>query len=182
MQTWQITKRQGFTLIELMLVVALIVIVVGVSVPVIQSMMDDARINASGDLVSGKMAEARARAMDDGRRWKVGFIANTGVYQIAPEDSSEWDTASRDPNEDADLIRDSLPQDVVFAFTREAIMGGDQAGGAGGNWETAAIFLPDGSAVDDTIVYFGKPGISPQRAKLRALTGTVSIETFVPAE
>jgi prepilin-type N-terminal cleavage/methylation domain-containing protein len=174
------TNRPGFTLVEILLVVALIVIVALVSVPMIQSTLDDARISASGDLVGGKMAEARARAMEDGRRWKFGFIANTGVYQIAPEDSSVWDTPSNDPDETDDLIRNSLPQDIIFALTREAIMGSDSAGGGGGNWETAAIFAADGTAVDDTVVYFGKPGISPQRASIRALTGTVSIETFDP--
>src|SRR5258708_4925858 len=113
MQTRQASNRQGFTLIEMMCVVGVIIVVMAISVPVIQQTLDDARINASGDLISGKMAEARARAMEDGRTWKFGFIPNTGVYQIAPEDSDVWNNPSTDPDEQAELIRDTLPQDII---------------------------------------------------------------------
>ena len=117
--------------------------------------------------------------MEEGRPWKFGFIANTGVYQLAPEDSSVWDNPSTQLDQQADLIRDTLPQDIVFALTRADIISSSQPGGGGGGWETAAIFAPDGSALDDTVIYFGKPGASPLRAKLRALTGIVNIETYV---
>ena len=56
MRKQQTTHRRGFTLIEMMIVVALVVIVASLSVPLIQMTLDDARVNASGDLVRGKMA------------------------------------------------------------------------------------------------------------------------------
>src|SRR4051794_31773914 len=91
--------RPAFTLIEMVLVMVIILIVAAISVPLIQTMLAESRIDASGDVVRGKMAEARARAMEEGRPWKFAFIVNTGVYQLAPEDSSEWDNPSQEPDE-----------------------------------------------------------------------------------
>ena len=171
--------RSAFTLMEIILVMVIFIIVAALSIPLIQTMLTDSRISASGDVVRGKMAEARARAMEEGRPWKFGFMASTGVYQLAPEDSNEWDNASQDPDERSDLIRDSLPKEIVFALSKEDIFNSDQAGGSGGSWITAAVFTPDGAARDDTVIYFGKPGLVPMRAKLRALTGTASTESAI---
>jgi len=181
MQASRIHRRAGFTLMEIILVVVIAIIVASISIPLIQTQLAEARITASGDIVRGKMAEARARAMDEGRPWRFGFIAGSSIYQLAPDESSEWDNPGSEPDERADLVRDKLPQDIIFAFTREEIMGTDQAGSGSGSWNTAAVFLPDGSAVDDTTVYFGKAGSSPLRAKLRALTGIVNIESYKEA-
>ena len=177
MRTSRRHLRAAFTLIEIILVVVIFLIVASISIPMIQTTLMESRISASGDLVRGKMAEARARAMEEGRPWRFAFIANTGIYQLAPEDSNDWDTQAHEPDERLDLIRDSLPTDIVFALSRDEIFGSEQAGGQGSGWETAAIFMPDGAARDDTVIYFGKPGVAPLRAKLRALTGTASIET-----
>jgi hypothetical protein len=155
--------------------------IAAISVPVIQTQMAEARITAAGDLVRGKMAEARARAMDEGRPWRFGFVTGAGVYQLAPDDSNEWNNVATDPDRRSDLIRDTLPPDIIFGLTKDEIMGSDGSGaGGGGNWSTAAVFLPDGSAEDDTIVYFGKGGVAPLRAKVRALTGIVNLEQWRP--
>jgi len=116
--------------------------------------------------------------MAEGRPWRLAFIANTGVYQLAPEDSSEWDSASQELVAKPDGIRDELPKDIVFSLNQDDILSSQQALPAGPGWETIAIYLPDGSARDDATVYFGKPGMGPNRAVLRGLTGSVSMETF----
>jgi len=170
--------RQAFTLMEIIIVVMIFLIIAAISIPTIQSTLDDSRVTASGDAVRGKLAEARARAMEEGRTWKFAFIANTGIYQLAPEDSPEWETPSQELDERPDLIRDSLPPGVVFGLSHEDIFNNDTAGQAGAGWEIAAVFTPDGAAVDDALFYFGKPGQAPMRARLRGLTGSVSIETF----
>jgi prepilin-type N-terminal cleavage/methylation domain-containing protein len=172
-------RRSGFTLMEVLLVLVVMVIVGAISIPIIQTTMEEARISASGDLVRGRLAETRARAMEDGRPWRFGFMTHSGIYQIAPEDADCWTDPTMEPDERADLIRDTLPKDVVFALTHQDIFDSDSPGGAGGgNWELGAVFMPDGTARDDAIIYFGKPGRGPMRANLRGLTGNVNIETF----
>jgi type II secretory pathway pseudopilin PulG len=170
--------RSAYTLMEIILVMAIIVIVGAISIPAMQTMLADARFSAAGDCVRGRLADTRANAMQEGRPWKLGFIANTGVYQLAPEDSSEWDNPSQELVEKADVTRDELPKDIVFSLNQEDILNSQQALPPGPGWETIAIYLPDGSARDDATVYFGKPGMGPNRAVLRGLTGSVSMETF----
>lgn len=174
------TRRQAYTLIELMLVMALMVIATALSVPVIQTMLADARITASGDLIRARTADTRALAMEEGRPWKLGFIAGTGVFQLAPESSSAWDGANQDPVRQVDLIRDELPKDVIFALSAGDISGNIPPSSAGNSWETIAVYLPDGSARSDSTTYFGHQGIMPLRMVLRGLTGAVAIE--VPAD
>src|SRR5471030_1390268 len=106
-------RRSAFTLMEIILVMVIFIIVASLSIPLIQTMLTDSRISASGDAVRGKMAEARARAMEEGRPWRFGFIPNSGIYQLAPEDSTDWDVPSQDLDERPDLIRDSLPKEIV---------------------------------------------------------------------
>jgi len=173
-------SRQAFTLMELMIVMALIVIIAGISIPVIQTMMTDSRITASGDMVRGRLADTRAKALEEGRPWRLAYLPGTGILQLAAEDSLEWGNADRDPVERLDLIRDELPTEIVFAKTHEEIMNSQGGGGgASGSWETIAIFMADGSARDDGAVYFGKPGMGPMRARIRGLTGGVTIETYM---
>lgn len=174
--------RPGLTLVEMILVLAIILIAVALAVPVVQSMLSDSRVNASADAVRGKLAETRARAMDDGIPWKLAVIANTGVYQLAPEDSPEWQNVSTQPRETLEFLRDELPKDVVFAKTHDDILN-SQGGTAGGTgWETVAVYMPDGSARDDTTTYLGKTGMAPYRVNVRALTGAVTVEVFTTTQ
>jgi prepilin-type N-terminal cleavage/methylation domain-containing protein len=171
-------SRQGYTLLEIILVLALILILASISTLPMLSMLADARQSAAGDCVRARLADARANAMAESRPWKLAFIPNTGIYQLAPEDSSEWDNTSTDVVEKEDVIRDELPKDVVFSLNQEDILNNQHALPAGSSWETIAIYVPEGHARDDVTVYFGKPGLGPNRAVLRGLTGSVSIETF----
>ncbi len=91
------TRRRAFTLLEVLAVVAIIVLVSAIGVPVIQTMLVDARVSASGDMVRGRLADTRAKALDEGRSWRLGFLPNTGVFQLAPDDAPDWDGASTEP-------------------------------------------------------------------------------------
>lgn len=171
-------KRPAYTLMEIILVMALIVVMSAIAVPAMQSMLSDAGVSAAGDRIRGRLADTRAYTMAQGRSWKLAFIANTGVYQLAPEDSVEWENVTKELDVKPDLIRDGLPQGIVFAVNQGDILSNDKALPDGSAWETLAVYSPDGSAHDDVTVYYGRPGFGPNRVVLRGLTGTVSMETF----
>jgi Tfp pilus assembly protein FimT len=161
---------------ELIVVLALIVIIAAISVPVMQTMLTDASVTAAGDKVQELMAEARAHAMDDGRPWRVAYLPGTRVIQIAPDDSTEWGNTGQDEIAKSDLIRALLPDKTYFGTSREDIQNGVDPPTSGRDWQVAAVFMPDGSALDDSFTYFGKIGTAPLRVRLRALTGAVSVE------
>jgi prepilin-type N-terminal cleavage/methylation domain-containing protein len=172
-------RRRGYTLMEMVCVLAVIVIIAALTIPTIRALTADSNLDAAADQVRGLAAETRARAMEDGRPWRLGFIANTGTFQLAPEESADaWSAPTEEALEKADLRRDVLPKDVVFGLSHDDIMAHEQRQQAGSTWETMAIFMPDGSARDDATTYFGRPGTAPMRVVLRGLTGTVSIEQF----
>src|ERR1700736_10447 len=97
MRVMQRHPRSAYTLMEIILVLAIIVIVSAIGIPVIQTMLDDARATAAGDMIRGKAAETRARAMETGKAWRLAYLPNTGVFQMAPEGVPEWDNMEHTP-------------------------------------------------------------------------------------
>jgi prepilin-type N-terminal cleavage/methylation domain-containing protein len=170
-------QRYAYTLLEMMLVLAIIVIAAALSIPVMQTMLDDARQSAAGDMIRGKAAETRARAMESGRAWRLAYLPNTGVFQLAPDDAADWDnTGDQTPTEQDELIRDEMPKDIVLAMNAGDIQAAQSAGAPGSGWQTIAVYLYDGSARDsDSITYFGKMGMPPLGVQIRALTGSATV-------
>ena len=162
-----------------MLVVAIIVIVAAVTVPVMQTMIGDAGTAGAADAIRGQLAEARARAMDEGRAWRLAVAPSSRTYQLAPEDSPDWTgTPSEEVIQKGSLIRGLIPKDTIFGTREEDIFPNDKPGPGSSAWVTVAVFLPDGSARDDGFIYVGTPGIRPMRVSVRALTGTASVESY----
>lgn len=171
--------RRGFTLLEVILVMVIMVIATAIAVPVIQSMLDDAHMTAGADMVRARLADARAKALDSGTPWKVAYLPNSGIFQLAAEDADAWSDSDQTPDETPEFMRGELPKDIILAVNRDDIAGAAGAPQASGGWQTLAVFTGDGSARDDGTVYVGKPGLMPLRVRVRALTGTVSLD--VPA-
>lgn len=173
-------RRPGYTLMEMLVVLAILVIAAGITVPVIKSMLTDTRQNAAADQVRAQLAEARARAMDDGEPWMLAYMPGTGMYQLAPEESTEWSRPQNDVYTDEKVVRDNLPEGIIFGATEEAIASkGSGGGGGAGTWVTIAVYLPAGNAREDTKTYFGTSGFTPLMVSVRALTGVVDV-SFLP--
>ena len=171
--------RSAYTIIELICVLAIIVIIGSIAIPTTQVQLANARVSAAADQVRARVSDARARALEQGRPWKLGFIPGSGMFQLAPEDSQEWTGASQNEVKKTDLIREKLPKDVIFGLQKEDVQGATGASSsAAGKWETIAVYTWDGSAREDSTVYFGKGGWVPMRVTIRGLTGTVSIENY----
>ncbi|MBM3994695.1 MAG: prepilin-type N-terminal cleavage/methylation domain-containing protein [Planctomycetes bacterium] len=172
-------NRTAFTLLEILLVLAIFVIMAAVSVPLMRTMLGDASATAAADAISGQLAEARARAMDEGRAWRVAVWPNSRAYQLAPEDSADWNgNPAEEVIDKVDFIRGLIPKNTIFGTREEDIFPIEKAGAPTGTWTTVAVFLPDGSARDDGLIFVGTPGIRPMRVSVRALTGTASIESY----
>jgi|SRR5262245_13053303 len=168
--------RRGYTLFEICLVLAILVVLAAIAYPSIESLRADFRVTAAGDATRAAWAQARAHAMNEGRPYRFAIVPNKGNYRVAPAGDSE----SSSP-----VIEDVLPEGVPFS-TVEAIRSGalDRAGDVAlpvgtvspEMWVTVATFFPDGTARgmddDDVTVTFYVPGARPLQVKLRGLTGT----------
>jgi prepilin-type N-terminal cleavage/methylation domain-containing protein len=163
----------GFTLLELMLVMAVLLVAAAITVPVIDSMMTTGNVKAARDMVRARWADIRGRAMKEGRPWKFSVIYQTGQFKIEPEDPNEPSDSSDDlATGSSDRTGEGeLPPKVLFAKDQGSV----GVSGGGGNYETLVVYLADGTARDDVQVLFGTAGSQPIGLQLRALTGAVSM-------
>jgi prepilin-type N-terminal cleavage/methylation domain-containing protein len=169
-------RRRGYTLIEIVLVLAVIVIAASLALPYLNPMMDQAKVTAARDLVRARWAETRAHAMGEGRPYRFAVTENTGRFRIAPDDQVYWSGEGMpDDAEKPLIVEGQLPDGVVFATSDNAFADESSLPSAGADWDiVVAIYLADGTARDDAELWFGKAGARPLGLHLRGLTGAVT--------
>ncbi|HET9804547.1 MAG TPA: prepilin-type N-terminal cleavage/methylation domain-containing protein [Candidatus Acidoferrum sp.] len=78
-------SNRGFSLIEMVMVVAVGLVLAAISVPVIQSVTRTMRLNAAVSAVTGAMQSTRYRAIYDGCPYTISFFKDSDTYQLASE-------------------------------------------------------------------------------------------------
>jgi prepilin-type N-terminal cleavage/methylation domain-containing protein len=175
-------RRNGYTLLEMVLVTALIGILAALSYPAIDSMYNGQRLDAGVDAVEAAWAQARSRAIHEGRNYRFAVVLGQGNYRIAPDLPDYWSGVSGgDPTA---LVREgTLPRGVTFASPEDGLAlqppGGQTAlpeGSVGPEqWVPVAVFKPDGSAEADAHILFQSAAAAPKELSLRGITGAVSV-------
>jgi Tfp pilus assembly protein FimT len=159
--------RHGFTILETLLVLALMIIIASIAVPSIDAMYSGVKLTAAADTVRGQWADARARAVEDGVAYRFSVVPQTGKFKVAPD---AGDDAPADDGGDAPLkVEDTLPGNVTFADASEA-----NTDGSDGDYQSVVVFLPDGTAREDVQVGFRSRGTRTLILRLRGLTGAVT--------
>ena len=75
-------SRPGFTLIEILLVMGLLVIVAAVVVPNILTIGGLGKLREQGDRVQAQLVGLRLRAIEDGRQYRLEFTPGAADYRI----------------------------------------------------------------------------------------------------
>jgi type II secretory pathway pseudopilin PulG len=181
--------RSAYTLLELILVLALLVVIAALVLPSAESMYAQFRLTQGSDSVRAAWASARAYAIDEGRPYRFAIIPNQGNYRVAP-DSSEFWSGSDQPRNSTDsatpplVVSKSLPKGLRFAAPdappvaaqgTESSLPPDSINPE--MWSSRTVFLPDGTASQDVEIVFGNSGTMGLVMKLRALTGAVSVKS-----
>jgi prepilin-type N-terminal cleavage/methylation domain-containing protein len=190
--------RRGYTLFEVVLVMAVLVIVSAFAYPSLKSLFGYHKVNAAVDTVRGAWAMARARAIEEGRPYRFSVEPGGSHFRVAPDQEDYWKGSA--PENDTQgkgfVLEHALPAGVQFSLGANGNSNGPEApasappsGGAdsngtgedktkaSGNWTTGAVFLPNGTARDDVKITFQVRGVRPKTLQLRGLTGTVSVQT-----
>ncbi len=168
--------RPGFTLLEILLVMAILVALAAIAFPTMSAMYGDIRVKAGADDVRGAWTECRAYAIDEGRPYRFAVQPNTGKFRLAPHSDEFWGGGSGPASmgsEDAALpphiSEGELPKDITF----------DVPDGFGettpDGWSSIAVFLPDGSAEADREVTLKADDVRPVVIRVRAMTGAISV-------
>jgi prepilin-type N-terminal cleavage/methylation domain-containing protein len=168
-------RRRGFTLLEVMLVMAIILIMACVAYPTLSAMYGDVRVKAAADQVRGSWTEARTRAIEDGRGYRFSVQPSTGKFRIAPDAPEFWDGSNGASGQSTDnypaplINEDELGSGITFNVPDSLP--------SDGQWTTVAVFNPDGSCQNDVEISLKEDDDSaPIVIKVRAMTGAISVK------
>jgi type II secretion system protein H len=141
-------QRRGFTLVELILILALLVIITSMVVPPMAKFMRGRALDAEARRMLALMHAAQSRAVSEGTPMMLWLDEKGSTYGMEAETSGK----------DGDPKAESLPVDSVLRLTVTSPGTGEQATFK----DLPAIkFLPDGT-VDET---------SPQALQLQDVYG-----------
>ena len=165
-------RRCGVTLIEVLLVMAILLVLGAVAYPTLSAMYGDVRVKAAADEVRAAWVEARAQAIEDGRAYRFSVEPGTGKFRVAPDAGEFWDGSGGGPADDTALpphIQEgTLPNGIVFDVSPDLP--------ADGSWTTVVLFNPDGSCARDVEVSLKEDDDStPVVVRVRAMTGAVTV-------
>jgi type II secretory pathway pseudopilin PulG len=181
--------RPAFTMFELVLVLAIIVVLGAMFYPSIDNMYSSSKVEASADQVRAAWATARAHAMEEGRSYRFAVKHGASDFRVAPDSNKYWTSSGtpdeEDPRNPAYIKEDKLSNPIVFNMVElpdpnqakqldPTVVNVDALNRAEGNWSTVAVFLPDGTAENDASIGLTSGGGKPTYVRLRALTGVVT--------
>ncbi|MGL6097806.1 MAG: pilus assembly FimT family protein [Fimbriiglobus sp.] len=164
-------RRPGYTLIELLAVMAALIILGAVLLPTLSGLTRDTNVKAAGDLMRERVADARANAIGAGKPYRLAVSADGGRVRVGPDDESFTDPVSAD-DETPFMADDALPG----AVTATPMADGDAPMTDDGGWVRVATFLPDGTCREDGAeLELREPDVFPLRFVIRGLTGSASV-------
>lgn len=203
--------RRAFTLIEVLLVLALLVAVAAMAAPALRNTLEAQRLRSAGEELRAQFAKTRVRAMEAGRTFAFRYRPSGNNFMVAawssdedlvessaltvngvPLNSSNRNTtqgaAPSDPLSNQGETR-QLPEGIVFAAGEAAAdMRGqlltEQQAGEGAietQWSSPIFFYPDGTASTARL------SLINQRQQMltiamRGLTGVIEISDLQFAE
>jgi Tfp pilus assembly protein FimT len=169
-------RRSGYTLLELLAVIAILITLGGLIAPTFSTLAGDTKVKAGADLIRGRIADAKAAAMQEGRAYRVAISEDGTRVRVSPDEVA-FALAPATGDDDDDMgplvVEDDLPTNVTAV---PQLAEGSQPVIDQGGWVRVLTFLPDGTCREDiAIIEVREPGTHSMVVRVRGLTGASSV-------
>jgi type II secretion system protein H len=162
--------RHGFTLFELIVVITLMLLLAAVLIPSLSSFRGDTRQRAAADTIRGELAVARARAMEEGKPYRVAIRDDGTRIRRAPDDANFEQAIASDSASGSASVVDYAFENVTATVVAEQDGTIPQALNG---WVTVATVQPDGTCREDTALLVLKENDLPGLyIRVRGLTSS----------
>jgi prepilin-type N-terminal cleavage/methylation domain-containing protein len=169
--------RAGYTILELLVVIVIILIVGGIVAPSLLGLWGNNRTKAALDTVTARLAEARGAAIAHGVPYRVCVSPDGQQIRTCPDES---DLAAQSESE-----RPANPIDVTNTVPPGVTLTPMTVGGTASpdGWVTIITFLPDGTCREDAgELLVGEENETPQVVRVRGLTGVWTVNPATATE
>lgn len=180
--------RSGFSLFELMIVVAIILAVTAMAAPGMMERVRSGRVKEAAEQVSTMLANARTHAIDTGVDYHFRFELDGHSFVAIPAeaDVSVGNSNNSDPETaEFSYSADDLPKTIFLRYSLDDKSGSETLKGsafgklenagelAGKNWSEPILFRFDGSSESRTFRVMDEEQRSCD-VSVRGLTGAIS--------
>lgn len=194
--------RRGLTLIEILLVVAVLVIIASLASPSLLGMMESQKLRKSADLLRAELAKTRLRAMKSGRIQMFRYQVGGSGYLAQPWYAADDEVEASDNQQEFGRILQTSQQDILYDDTPTELpegilfLGGetlqDQRSASIDEalrqelsreqvWSPPILFYPDGST-SNALVVLHNSRRQVIEVSLRGITGMSATSDLSKAE
>ncbi len=202
---------RGMTLVELLVVLALLVVIGSIVVPVFTGSFSSVRLRRAGDQILTRWSQARAMAIERGETYQFTFTPESGTYEVGPwmplvdeglgasvtspsASRTETTTTTTSESTSTGAIEDPTGQSVTLPDTikfqngqiavEDALTAQRQVASMqtqGAEVSTPILFFPDGTTSQASIVLANDRN-QFVRLTLRSLTGVGRVTGILSQE
>ena len=167
------SPRSGFTILEILVVVVVILILGAVILPTINTFWADGRTKAAVDSTQTRLAEARSNAVNHGRNYQLLASPDGRQIRVAADPSEQMETGEDGSAAPEFGITITFPETVTLV--PETLVSNGSSENTSG-WTLLVTYKPDGTCVEENVEFsINEPGVTPQVFRIRGMTGTVAV-------
>jgi len=173
-------RRAGYTIFEMIVVLAILLILGAVLIPSFAGYYGNTKQRAASDLLRTRLAEARAKAIEQGTPYRVAVNADRIRIRVAP-DGDLFDSMQADnpPGPNSQCTEDTL-DGATLELQAEV---DDERTPSAGGWVTVVTMKATGDCRETrhALVLVKEKDFNPIQVEVRGITGQTRVTTTTKA-